>query len=127
MSARRSQGISVRHAKTCASRDGSRCNCKPTYQAQVYVVGEGKRLTKTFPTLAAAKSWRQDAVVAARRGGLRSSNGTVREAADEWLAGAQAGAVRNRSGDIYKPSALRGYEQALRIRVLPELGSVKLA
>jgi len=31
-----------------------------------------------------------------------------------------------RSGDRYKPSALRGYEQALRLRVLPELGGKRL-
>lgn len=35
--------------------------------------------------------------------------------------------IRNRSGDPYKPSAIRGYDQALRLRVLPELGRVKLA
>ncbi len=29
------------------------------------------------------------------------------------------GAIRNRSGDEYKPSSIRGYEEALRIRVLP--------
>jgi hypothetical protein len=28
---------------------------------------------------------------------------------------------------VYKPSALRGYEAALRDRVLPELGGAKLA
>ena len=32
---------------------------------------------------------------------------------------AQAGLVRNRSGDPYKPSALRGYEQSLRTRAPP--------
>lgn len=52
---------------------------------------------------------------------------TVREASEEWLAGARAGTIRNRSGDVYKPSVLRGYEQALRIRILPDLGSAKLA
>jgi integrase len=37
------------------------------------------------------------------------------------------GAIRNRSGDRYKPSALRGYEQSLRLQVLPDLGAHKLA
>lgn len=36
------------------------------------------------------------------------------------------GSIRNRSGDRYKPSTLRGYEQALREYVLPEIGAVKL-
>jgi len=44
---------------------------------------------------------------------------TLSQAADESLSAAQAGLVRNRSGDPYKPSALRGYEQALRARLLP--------
>ena len=51
---------------------------------------------------------------------------TVAEAAEAWLTGARAGAIRNRSGDEYKPSSIRGYEEALRIRVLPELGSRRL-
>jgi integrase len=35
--------------------------------------------------------------------------------------------VTNRSGDRYKPSALRSYEQAMRLRVLPAFGRTKLA
>jgi hypothetical protein len=52
---------------------------------------------------------------------------TVRDAADAWLAGARDGSFRNRSGDRYKPSAVRGYERALRLRVLPELGAIRLS
>ncbi len=40
---------------------------------------------------------------------------------------ARAGTIRNRSGDRYKPSAIRGYEQGMRLRVLPEFGAVRLA
>ncbi len=49
------------------------------------------------------------------------------QAASEWLAAAQTGIVRTRSGESYKPSALRAYEQALRTRVLPELGHLRLS
>jgi integrase len=35
--------------------------------------------------------------------------------------------VRTRSGETYKPSALRSYEQALRLKVLPELGRLRLS
>jgi integrase len=35
--------------------------------------------------------------------------------------------VRTRSGERYKPSALRGYERALRTRLLPALGGLRLA
>ena len=52
---------------------------------------------------------------------------TLRQSADAWLAGARDGSIRTRSGDAYKPSAIRSYESALRTRVLPELGSAKLA
>jgi integrase len=41
-------------------------------------------------------------------------------------AAAEAGFIRNRSGDPYKPSALRGYEQSLRARLLPAMGGAKL-
>jgi hypothetical protein len=41
-------------------------------------------------------------------------------------AGAEDGSIRNRSGDRYKPSAVCGYEQALRLRLVPELGGVRL-
>jgi len=52
---------------------------------------------------------------------------TLEQAADAWLAAARDGVARNRSGDRYKPSAIRGYEQALRLRLLPDLGAVRLA
>jgi integrase len=42
------------------------------------------------------------------------------------LEDARNGHVRNRSGDPYKPSAIRGYEQNLRRRVIPALGTVRL-
>jgi len=38
----------------------------------------------------------------------------------------RAGAIRNRSGDAYKPSVIRGYELALDDVVLPEFGALKL-
>jgi integrase len=44
-----------------------------------------------------------------------------------WLTGAREGTVRNRSGDRFKPSVLRGYEQGLRLHVLPDLGAQKLS
>jgi integrase len=35
--------------------------------------------------------------------------------------------MRNRSGDTYKPSVLRGYETSMRLRVLPALGGARLS
>jgi integrase len=56
-----------------------------------------------------------------------ASSPTLREAADEWLKGGWDGRIRTRSGNVYKPSALRSYERALRLRVLPQLGGRRLA
>jgi hypothetical protein len=52
---------------------------------------------------------------------------TLSKAAEEWLAASQAGIVRTRSGETYKPSALRSYKQALALKVLPELGHLRLS
>ena len=119
-------GIEVRHQHGCATRQGKSCDCQPKYRAIVRTPGEGK-LQKTFATVAAAKQWRQDVQVDLRRGSIGRSRQTVRDAADEWLRLVRAGTIRNRSGNVYKPSALRGYEQALRDYVVPALGGRRMA
>src|SRR2546423_331610 len=120
-------GIDVRHSKGCPARDSRRCRCTPTYQAHVWSARDSKRIRKTFKTLREARAWRQDAQVALRRRTMKApSQLTLRNAAEAWLAGAEDGMIRNRSGDRYKPSALRGYEQALRTRILPELGGARV-
>ena len=37
--------------------------------------------------------------------------------AKELIAGMQSGTVRTRSGDAYKPSAIRSYDEALRVHL----------
>lgn len=121
-------GIQLRHSRSCASSAGGACTCKPSYQAEVWSARDKKKLRKTFPTLAAARGWRADAQVGLRKGTLRAPTPTtLRQAADAWLAGARDGSVRTRSGDAYKPSAVRSYEGSLRKRVLPELGAFRLS
>ena len=74
-----------------------------------------------------AVQWREDARVDLRRGVLVAPKPTtLRELGELWLESARGGGIRNRSGDRYKPSTLRGYEQALRQYVYPALGSAKL-
>jgi integrase len=120
-------GIEVRHKKACASRNGGRCNCQPTYQASVWSARESKRIRKTFTTLAEARAWRSETQTGVRRGTLRApANTTVQEAAKELVAGMRSGRVRNRSGDLYKPSAIRSYEAALRDHIVPRLGRTRL-
>ena len=121
-------GIEVRHKKACTSRDGRRCNCEPTYQASVWSARESKRIRKTFSTFAEARAWRSETQAGVRRGTLRApANTTVEDAADELVSGMKSGRVRTRSGDLYKPSAIRSYEAALRDHIVPRLRRTRLA
>jgi integrase len=99
----------------------------PGYRAVVRSKRDRRKIQKTFTTPAAAVMWRQDAVVDLRRGKLRALKPvTVRNTARAWLSDAEAGLVHTRSGHPYKPSALRGHEQALRTHIIPELGGIRL-
>jgi len=123
----RFEGIVLRHGRGCGSWAGGRCSCSPSFQAQVWSVREQKTIRKTFPTLTAAREWRHESQVALRKGLLRSSSQlTLEEAARVWLAAAVEGAVRTRTGEAYKPSAIRAYRQALNHHVLPALGGRRL-
>ena len=131
--ARRSSGIRVRHSRTCPAHSdrSAACKCRPTYEASIQLRGSDpktrKKLRRSFPTETAARTWRTDALHAQGKGTLREpTRTTVREAAVELIAGMKSGAVRNRSGDTYKPSAIRSYESALLLRILPRFGGSKL-
>jgi integrase len=111
------EGIEVRIGK-----DGSK-----SYRANVWSNRDRKRIRKTFTSAAEAKAWRADALVALDKGALRAPKPTtVQEAWEAWYEGAKAGTVHNRSGDPYKPSAIRSYEQSMRLRVLDVFGGVRL-
>lgn len=123
--AKTTQGIVVRHSRSCSSDAGGECDCSPTFRAFVYVPRHGK-VWKSFPTVKDAVAWREDQRSKQRRGqSVRPTRMTLRVAAEEWLAGAKAGTT-NRSGRPYKPSVLRMYEGDRRKYVLPDLGSVRL-
>ena len=123
-----STGIRKLHSQGCPGRDGGRCNCGAGWEASVFSKKDGKKIRKTFSNKAEAKTWRDDANAALSKGGLRAPKPTkVREAWELWEQPAKEGTVRNRSGNRYKPSALRSYEQAMRRRVLPVFGDTRLA
>jgi integrase len=112
------EGIEVR-----VGTDGSK-----SYRASVWSTRDRKPIRKTFPSLAEAKTWRADATVAVGRGTMRvPTQITVRDAFKSFLDGARSGAVRNRSGDHYKPSAIRGYADAFRLRIEAQLGARRLS
>jgi integrase len=150
-------GITVRHERSCpvstrpvkgeseSSEERkarlekartARCTCTPTYQAVVWdrrhvdpdTGKKGKLIRRSFSTISAAKTWRQDSLPELRKGTMRAATQTtLRQAWETWYAGARDGTVRTRSGDTYKPSALRGYEQAMRLRILDDLGALRLS
>lgn len=124
--ARRTTGIRARHSRSCAAPKG-RCSCRPSWEASVGSGDTGK-LRRSFPTEAAAKAWRAEAVVALNKGGLRIAAPTsVKEAGDRLVEGMRDGSIRTRSGRVYKPSVIRGYEQGLRIYIYKDLGGAKLS
>lgn len=120
-------GIETRHARSCRSRDGGRCDCTPTYQAHVFDKRTGKRIRKTFPNLTGAKRWREDAIVALRRGELRvEQTPKLADALAELLDGMESGRILNRSGERYKPGTCRTYGYAVRDVLKPKLGHLRL-
>jgi integrase len=129
--ARKTTGIYPRHSRSCAtSRDkAAACDCKPAWQA--YVPGRlpgDKPLRRHFPTRGEAVAWRSAAMVAVAKGELQApSKIAVREAADDLVAGMRDGTILNRSHARYKPSAIRSYERALRLRVVPRFGPARLS
>ncbi len=99
----------------------------------------GMTLTSTHATLAEALSWRSRALDAAD--GLtappaRPSRApavtearkaiSVLDAGIRLLRGMENGSVRTKRGERYKPSAFRDYESALRLDVLPRVGSCRV-
>src|SRR5690242_4700152 len=110
-------GISKIHARGCAWQS-KRCRCKPRYQAWVYSVRDGKKIRKHFDTEGEARTWREDTGGAVRQGRMSAPTATtVREAADVLIAGMRDGLILDRSGKPYKPSTVRSYDSALKLRI----------
>src|SRR5439155_16464708 len=108
----------------CA-RNG-RCSCP--FEAWVWSPRDRRKISRRFPTISAAKTWRHDAESAKSKGKLRApTRRTLSDAAEAWLAGAKAGAVLKGSGERYKPAVIRGYEADLRRYVLDDLGGHRLS
>jgi integrase len=51
---------------------------------------------------------------------------TLEEAAERFLTAARDGSIRRKDGRPYAPSTVRSYESNLRLRLLPELGHMRL-
>ena len=115
-------GIRRRHSRRCPSRTGKRCNCGAGWEAAVYDEA-GRKIRRSFRTEAAARAWRIDSLAARRRGEFRAPGcQSIREAGKTLIEGMESGSVRTRSGELYKPSAIRSYETCLRVHIYPDLG-----
>src|SRR5579871_794567 len=118
-------GIRKIHSKACPAKADSaaRCKCRPSWEASVYDATAKRKIRRNFSTESAAKAWRNASAENLRRGELRAAPPTtIRQAAATLLDGMRSGVVRNRSGDLYKPSVIRSYDQALKLYILPEVG-----
>jgi Phage integrase, N-terminal SAM-like domain len=82
------------------------------------------RAATTDPAVVALP--RRQPAVAAAPDVRRADDILVSEAVEEFIAAAEGGWARNRSGRRYKPSALRDIRGILRHHVVPELGGTPL-
>jgi integrase len=121
------KGIRERHSRSCRARAGGRCDCEPSFEAQVWSPAEGRPVRNTFHDQAEAKAWVRDARVALRRGRqvLRAVP-TLEQVGEAWLEQARAGVIRATGGHPYKPATIREYERTLRLRAYPMLGAEPL-
>ena len=123
-------GVEPRYARDCPATGWNldRCTCSPTYRGTAWSRKDGRLLkSPPFASATAAKNWAQDARVDLRRGVRRAPPPlTVNQLADRWVDALKAGRVRTRSGRAYKPSTVRGYEQAITDHIRPALGDLKL-
>ncbi len=89
----------------------------------------GKRLKGPWTaSLAAARSWRIDALARIEAGTLSAAAGpTVEEAAAVFIESIESGAFRQRNGRSYKPSVVREYQRVLDKQVVPEFRRKQLA
>lgn len=121
-------GIDIRHRRACRSRGGARCDCTPTYQAWAYDHRVDKKRRKTFPTRGAAKTWRQDMLVAMRRGEVPATTTvlTVGDAVTDWIDAARRGTVRTRGRKPFAVATIRNVEQNYRLRIRDRFGRRRL-
>lgn len=111
------EGIEIRQLK----------NGRKSYRASVWSPTDRKLIRRSFPTMAAAKSWRRDTTVEVEVGAVvEPSPVTVRQAAADLIEGAESGTIRSSSRATYKASTIRGYKRTLDRHVLPALGHMKL-
>jgi integrase len=125
------EGITVRHRAACRTRNGGkRCNCAPSFRAQVGNPRTGKQEKRTFPSEAAAKQWRRDMLTAIASGARTPEPTvgtiTVAVAVDELVARIKDGRTLSRSGRRYRPATIRSYEHTANTYLKPMMGQLRV-
>lgn len=123
------EGIVKRHSRRCPVHEGKRCRCEGGWEAWIYLPRERRKVRKTFDRESEARSWRAEAQAAATKGGLRPvayDKRTLYEAMGDFVTGMEAGTVRPRGRERYKPNTVRSYERAVRLHLRgSELGQLR--
>jgi hypothetical protein len=115
---KRETGLRERHAASCPSR--------PTRRRAATASGWDARSSRRSRRRPQRR--REDTRGASRKGSMRASQPTtVQQAAETLRAGMEDGTIRNRSGERYKPSTVRGYREALKNYVYSTLEKHKLS
>lgn len=114
----------ARHGTADAVENPVRHGTRPGF----WSVRDGRKVQKSFPTPAAARGWRRDALSAVAGGKLRAST------SERWptrhargSSGSSAGRSATRGGRPYKPAVLRLYRRDVETYIVKELGGVKVS
>jgi integrase len=126
------EGIETRHKAACRTRNGGkRCNCAPSYRAQVADPPTGKPVKRTFASETAATQWRRDMLTAFANGAptreQADSKITIAAALGELIARIKDGRTLNRSGRLYRPATIRSYEHTADEYLRPMMGHLRIS
>jgi hypothetical protein len=113
--------VFARHQQHCASADGGRCNCKPSYYGACYDRAHKKYAKTTrMPTAEAARNARTDLAKLLEQGEAPITNAVrLHDARERFIAAAQEGRVLNKHGHRYKPRAVGNIDDSLRLMWSP--------
>lgn len=121
------QGITVRHQKACASKNGNRCNCSVSYQATAWSNAAQRNVRRSFAKKSEAKAWRARMIAghADRVAGAVVSP-VLDVLAEQVFEDMERGALLNRSGDPFQPSVARSYRSCYDTHIRPLIGGRRL-
>jgi integrase len=124
------RGVSMRHANACPANAGRRCNCQPSYRAQVWDSARQRPVkSPTFRNIDEARGWAVDhkrGLVTNQQVGPQSP--TFRDLSEQILGDMATGVIgtrRHRTG--FSERTLASYRSTLDTHVLPDYGAAPAA